>query len=223
MASEAAGYPDGAEAKAKVKKPRPPPPPPPPALATASLLVRGAAARVFGLQPGPCGGELQTIWQNEPGCTKLTMSLEGTKRAPFPKDELHGALLTALEAEANRLATEGGAIAVFEMNREEAEAKYGNSIYEPAPKPEKKSEEEPEKSKPPTVRLAHLPGAALVEIKSDWTLCSATADCGKIDFLQKEVEAGSKKKPETMIMACLPAICICGTLRLLPLAVGLAL
>ena len=71
-----------------VKKPRPLPPPPPPALATAALLVRGAAARVLGLQPGPCGGELQPIWVTEPGCSKITLSLENSTREPFPKEAL---------------------------------------------------------------------------------------------------------------------------------------
>ena len=188
MAEGSPGYPE-AEAKAKVKKPRPLPPPPPPSLATASILVRGAAARVLGLQPGPCGGELQPIWVSEPGCSKLTMSLEGSTRSPFPKDELHGPLLDALEAEANRLAAEGGAIAVWEMDRPEAEAKYGEAIYEPKSQRSDK------------LRLAHLPGAALLEIPNNWTLCATTTDCGKIEFLQKEVEAGSKKKPDTMIMA----------------------
>ncbi|CAE7628929.1 Wars1 [Symbiodinium sp. CCMP2592] len=188
MAEGSPGYPE-AEAKAKVKKPRPLPPPPPPSLATASILVRGAAARVLGLQPGPCGGELQPIWVSEPGCSKLTMSLEGSTRSPFPKDELHGPLLDALEAEANRLAAAGGAIAVWEMDRPEAEAKYGEAIYEPKSQRSDK------------LRLAHLPGAALLEIPNNWTLCATTTDCGKIEFLQKEVEAGSKKKPDTMIMA----------------------
>ena len=41
----------------------------------------------------------------------------------------------------------------------------------------------------------------MVEIPNNWTLCSSTQDCGRIEFLAKEVEAGSKKKPDTMIMA----------------------
>ena len=40
-----------------------------------------------GLQPGPCGGELQPIWVTEPNCSKITMSLEGSTRDPFPKEE----------------------------------------------------------------------------------------------------------------------------------------
>ena len=40
-----------------------------------------------------------------------------------------------------------------------------------------------------------------MEIPNNWTLCSSTQDCGRIEFLAKEVEAGSKKKPDTMIMA----------------------
>ncbi|CAK9011482.1 unnamed protein product [Durusdinium trenchii] len=183
----AEGYPE-AEAKPKAKKPRPLPPPPPPALATASLLVRGAAARVLGLSPGPCGGELQPIWVTEPGCSKITMSFEGTSREPFPKEDAHNALLIALEAETNRLAA-GGRIAVFEMDKADAEKKYGEDIYEP------------KSQRPDRLRLAHLPGAALVEIPNNWSLCASTSDCGKIEFLAREVEAGSKKKPDTMIMA----------------------
>eukprot|EP00438_Fugacium_kawagutii_P030815 Skav229505 [mRNA] locus=scaffold2455:231082:234181:- [translate_table: standard] len=180
-----------AEPKAKVKKPRPLPPPPPPALATAALLVRGAAARVLGREPqavlktvhgehlataGPCGGELQPIWVSEPNCSKITLSLEGSARDPFPKEDGHNALLVALEKETNQLAN-AGAIAVFEMDKAlelagvlaEAEQKYGEAIYEP------------KSQRPERLRLAH--------------------DCGKIEFLAKEVEAGSKKKPDTMIMA----------------------
>ncbi|CAL1164740.1 unnamed protein product [Cladocopium goreaui] len=176
-----------AEPKAKVKKPRPLPPPPPPALATAALLLRG-------VQPGPCGGELQPIWVTEPNCSKITMSLEGSTRDPFPKEargreDGHAALLLALEKETNQLAQNGGSIAVFEMEKAEAEQRYGEAIYEP------------KSQRAERLRLAHLPGALLVEIPNNWTLCSSTQDCGRIEFLAKEVEAGSKKKPDTMIMA----------------------
>jgi len=186
--SMADAYPAEAEAKAKVKKPRPLPPPPPPALATAALLVRGAASRVLGLQPGPCGGELQPIWVTEPNCSKITMSLEGSTRDPFPKEDGHSALLLALEEETNKLASSSGSIAVFEMDKVEAEQKYGEVIYEA------------KSQRPDKLRLAHLPGAVLVEIPNNWSLCSSTQDCGEIKFLSKEVEAGSKKKPDTMIM-----------------------
>ncbi|CAJ1390074.1 unnamed protein product [Effrenium voratum] len=140
----------------------------------------------MGVRPGPCGGELQPIWVSEPGCSKLTMSLETSTREPF-KEECHGALLAALEQEANRLAA--GPIAVFEMDKAEAEQKYGEAIYEP------------KSSRPEKLRLAHLPGAVLVEIPGNWSLCKDISDCGKIEFLAKEVETGSKKKPDTMIMA----------------------
>lgn len=187
--SMAEAYPAEAEPKAKVKKPRPLPPPPPPALATAALLLRGAAARVLGVQPGPCGGELQPIWVTEPNCSKITMSLEGSTRDPFPKEDGHAALLLALEKETNQLAQNGGSIAVFEMEKADAEQRYGEAIYEP------------KSQRAERLRLAHLPGALLVEIPNNWTLCSSTQDCGRIEFLAKEVEAGSKKKPDTMIMA----------------------
>jgi len=51
------------------------------------------------------------------------------------------------------------------------------------------------------LRIAHLPGAAFLEIPGNWTLCESTASCGRVSFLQREVEKGSKKKPDTMIMA----------------------
>ncbi|CAE8588572.1 unnamed protein product, partial [Polarella glacialis] len=193
MAS-AGGYPtaQGAapeEGAAKVKKPRPLPPPPPPSVATAALLIRGAAARVLGLQPGVCGGELQPIWVTEPGCSKVTLSLEGCSRTPFPKDELHVALLDALETEVNRLAQADSSVAVFELDKAAAESKYGEAMYEA------------KSAQPDELRLAHLPGVAFLAIPKNWTLCASTASCGKISFLQKEAEEGSKKKPDTMIMA----------------------
>ena len=43
-----------------MKKPRPLPPPPPPALATAALLVRGAASRVLGGEPQERSGKTST-------------------------------------------------------------------------------------------------------------------------------------------------------------------
>ena len=48
----------------------------------ATLAYLGGA----GVQPGPCGGELQPIWVTEPNCSKITMSLEGSTRDPFPKE-----------------------------------------------------------------------------------------------------------------------------------------
>lgn len=191
MASEpTAGYPEagGADGATKVKKPRPLPPPPPASVATASLLIRGAAARVFGLRPGPAGGELQPIWVNEPGCSKVTISLEGSARNPFPKDELHMDLLNELEKEVNRLAVAGSSIVTFELEKAAAETKYGEGIYDP------------KSTKPDVLRLVHIPDVAVLEIPSNWNMCSKTSCSGTITFLQKEVEEGSKKKPDTMIM-----------------------
>lgn len=51
------------------------------------LPYRHGAWDSWGLQPGPCGGELQPIWVTEPNCSKITMSLEGSTRDPFPKEE----------------------------------------------------------------------------------------------------------------------------------------
>eukprot|EP00931_Biecheleriopsis_adriatica_P117698 TRINITY_DN93193_c0_g1_i1.p1 TRINITY_DN93193_c0_g1~~TRINITY_DN93193_c0_g1_i1.p1 ORF type:complete len:695 (-),score=177.21 TRINITY_DN93193_c0_g1_i1:33-2018(-) len=187
MASAEGGYPAGAEPKAKAKQPRPPPPPPPPAVATAALLIRGAAARVLGLKLAAAGGDLQPIWVNEPGCSKVTVSADDSSRSPFPKEDQYSALVDAVEAETNRLGATAAPIAVFEMDRADAEAKYGTSIYDPSSK------------KPERLRLAHLPGVALLEIPSNWALCGNTADCGEVTFLVKEVEKDSKKKPDTLI------------------------
>ena len=77
----------------------------------------------------------------------------------------------------------------IEIRQAEAEQRYGEAIYEP------------KSQRAERLRLAHLPGALLVEIPNNWSLCSSTQDCGRIEFLAKEVEAGSKKKPDTMIMA----------------------
>eukprot|EP00928_Gymnodinium_smaydae_P080406 TRINITY_DN64104_c0_g1_i1.p1 TRINITY_DN64104_c0_g1~~TRINITY_DN64104_c0_g1_i1.p1 ORF type:complete len:661 (-),score=155.89 TRINITY_DN64104_c0_g1_i1:64-2046(-) len=187
------GYPAaaaaGADGAAKVKKPRPPPPAPPPAVGTAALLIRGAAARVLGLRPGPSGGELQPVWVTEPGCSKVTISLDGSARSPFPKEEHHLALVDAIEEEANRLAKADAAIVVFELDRATAESRYGEGLYGSS------------KERPERLRLAHVPGAALIEIPANWTLCASTGACGAIKVLQKEVEEGSKKKPDTMILA----------------------
>merc|ERR1719188_2810102 len=119
---------EGAEKKAK--KPRPAPPPPPPALATAALLVRGAAARVLGLRPGPAGGELQPVWVTEPGIAKVTISLGSSSRSPFPKDEAHGALIDAIEAATNELVAANAKVSTFEMERPAAEAEYGDGIFD---------------------------------------------------------------------------------------------
>ncbi|CAK9010726.1 Tryptophan--tRNA ligase [Durusdinium trenchii] len=105
------------------------------------------------------------------------MSFEGTSREPFPKEDAHNALLIALEAETNRLAA-GGRIAVFEMDKADAEKKYGEDIYEP------------KSQRPDRLRVAGMQ-----------LLFGTETDCGKIEFLAREVEAGSKKKPDTMIMA----------------------
>lgn len=78
---------------------------------------------------------------------------------------------------------------VTEAWQADAEQRYGEAIYEP------------KSQRAERLRLAHLPGALLVEMPNNWTLCSSTQDCGRIEFLAKEVEAGSKKKPDTMIMA----------------------
>jgi tryptophanyl-tRNA synthetase len=174
---------------AKEKKPRPPPPAPPPALGTAALVIRAAAARVFGLRPGRCSAELQPVWVTEPGCSKLTLNLDGCARKPFPKDEQHSFLIDALEKEANRLAKTDVPITILELGRKKAEAEYGEAMYDESGA---KSSDQ--------LRLAYLPGAIFAEIPANWSLCKTAGACGNIRFLVKEVPADSKKKPDTMIL-----------------------
>jgi tryptophanyl-tRNA synthetase len=172
----------------KEKKPRPPPPPPPAALATASLIIRGAAAKVLGFQPGPSGGELQPVWVNEPGFSKVTMLVQGCKRS-LSKDDEHDALIEAIQQETNRLVELNATISVFELDRSAAETEFGDAICDPNVKPDESNK----------VRLAYVPGAALVPIPKNWSLCGTTNACGTVTF-SIGVEAGSKKKPDTMIL-----------------------
>lgn len=176
----------GADGEGKAKKPRPPPPVPPPAVGTASLLIRGAAARVLGLRPGPCGGELQPLWATEPDQGKVTVSLEGCARA-LPKDEQHRALLDAIEAAVNELVAANAAVSVFEMSRAAAEAQYGDGIYDGR------------SAAGDALRLAYVPGAALAEVPTGWSLCATAGACGAVRFIHGE--EGSKKKPDTLILA----------------------
>jgi len=177
------------ECEKKEKKPRPAPPPPPPALATAALLIRGAAAHVLGLRPGPCGGEMQPLWVTEPGHAKITMNLEGSTRSPFPKeDEAHGALIEAIEAATNQLVRVNACVCVIELDRATAKERYGDFVCDPR------------LAQAETSRFAHIPGTLLVEIPTNWQLCATAGACGPVTFEQKTMEQGSKKKPDTMIL-----------------------
>jgi len=178
-----------AEGEKKIKKPRPPPPAPPAPLATAALLVRGAAAKVLGLRPGPSGGELQPIWVTEPGCSKVNIGLDGCTREGLAKDEVHIPLLDAIEVATNELVKANATISVFEVDRATAESKYGDAIYDT------------KSARPDMVRLAYVPGALLVEVPPNVTLCATAGACGAVTFLSKTVEEGSKKKPDTIILA----------------------
>lgn len=184
-----AGADAGASGEKKEKKPRPPPPPPPPALATAALLVRGAAAKVLGLRPGTSGGELQALWVTEPGCAKVTINLDGTALAPFPKDELHSHLIDAIEGAAKGLTASSTPISLFDSTRSETESKYGTAAFEGGVgKPDQTQ-----------LRLAYIPGLLLTEVSLNWSLCATSSSCGAITF-HKAVDPSSKKKPETLIL-----------------------
>jgi len=176
-----------AEGAKKEKKPRPAAPAPPPALATAALLVRGAAAKVLGLRPGPCGGEMQPVWVNEPGNAKLTLSFENCSRPNMQKEETYDALIDAIEVATSKIVLADQPISVFEMDRIEAEKQYGDAMYDP------------KSAKPDKLRLAYIPDVALVEIPPNWSLCVSTGVCGAVTF-QKGADKDSKKKPETLIL-----------------------
>jgi len=186
-AASAAANGAAAASSAGGKKPRPPPPPPPPAIATAGLLIRAAAARVLGLRPGPCGGDMQPIWVTEPGNGKITISLDGSSRSPFPKDATHEALLDAVERAAADLSKANEEIVVFELARGEAESRYGDGIFDGQ-----------NTYSGDSLRLAWLPGAALVELPPGWQLCARAGACGKIAFARG---AADGKKADTLILA----------------------
>lgn len=192
LMASAGGYPAevSSESKpedAKAKKPRPLPPPPPPAVATAALLIQGAAARVLGLRLLSCD-ELQPIWVTEPGCSKLTLNLESSVRTPFPKEDLHAALIEAIEEETRHLASTSASISVLDVDKADTVVKYGEKSPFASASLEK-------------LHLAYVPGVTFVAIPQNWSVCPSSCSCGSIRFLLKDVEEGSKKKPDTMILA----------------------
>jgi len=190
-ASSVSQEPTQAAGEKKEKKARPAPPPPPAALATAALLVRAAAAKVFGLRPGPCGGELQPVWVTEPGNAKITLSLENCSRPNMQKEELYDALIDAVEVSTNELVKGNHSIAVFEMDKDLAEKEYGDAMYDS------------KSAKTDKLHLAYIPDAALLDIPTNWSLCSHTGACGKIVFQKGADEARDpkkQKKAETLIL-----------------------
>ncbi|KAJ8612450.1 hypothetical protein CTAYLR_006590 [Chrysophaeum taylorii] len=105
-------------AEKKEKKVRPGPPPPPASVNTAGLAVRVAVGKVFGLDPNTSMVGLQPTWVTEAGTGKLTMSLEASRRSPFPKDPaVHEKLLDMLEREVSALCESPVRIAVAETKR----------------------------------------------------------------------------------------------------------
>eukprot|EP00929_Paragymnodinium_shiwhaense_P108723 TRINITY_DN75058_c0_g1_i1.p1 TRINITY_DN75058_c0_g1~~TRINITY_DN75058_c0_g1_i1.p1 ORF type:complete len:663 (-),score=201.17 TRINITY_DN75058_c0_g1_i1:122-2110(-) len=187
---EEGGYPAGAEGEKKEKKPRPAPPAPPAAVATASLIIRAAAARVLGLKPGVAGGDLQPIWVTEEGCSKVTIALDGSSRTPFPqKDEEHKLLIDAIEKEVCELVKADAPISVQPGDRAELEGKFGDVMAAPS-----------KGAKAPEMLVAYVPDALFAEVPPNWTLCSSTAAAGAVTILGKSAEKEGKK-PETMILA----------------------
>mmetsp|Transcript_64389 Transcript_64389/g.119713 ORF Transcript_64389/g.119713 Transcript_64389/m.119713 type:complete len:650 (+) Transcript_64389:177-2126(+) len=171
--------------EAKEKKARPGPPVPPPAIATAALIVRGAAAKVMGLQPGRCGGEMQPIWVTEPAHGKITMSLDGSSRSPFPKEDFHEALLRGVEAVVAEMVSTNAPISCLQMPQSEAKKLAPAALDEKASQGDK-------------VMLAFAKGVTLAELPPTWELCASTGSCGKISFVYGD--EGAKKKPDTMIL-----------------------
>lgn len=124
------GEPGTALPKAK-KPPRPGPPPPPPAVCAGALAVRVATAKAFGI-PSPTA-TLQATWVTEPGSGKVTMTLDASRRAPFPKETwAHAAMLDMIERDVKKLA--GCPVRVFEFaNGERFAAVNGVLVECPTP------------------------------------------------------------------------------------------
>ena len=87
----------------KKKPPRPGPPPPPVPVATAALVARVAAAKVFGLWPSSALVGLQPVWTTEKGRGKLTLDLSASKRDLPKEPEQHAQLLDLVQAEIDSL------------------------------------------------------------------------------------------------------------------------
>ncbi|CAK0814292.1 unnamed protein product, partial [Prorocentrum cordatum] len=83
------------------------------------------------------------------------------------------ALIDAVERATAELVGADGEVAVFELGRAEAERRYGAGVCDAVGAAPDGDD---------TLRLAWLPGAALVALPPNWRLCARTGSCGRVQF-----------------------------------------
>jgi len=176
---------------------------------TTFFILRGAIAGVCGC---PIGGGETTPSLMQPSYIKdgypsgkFSIGLgkkNGTAcELSIPDDdEGQAALLDAVEEAANRIVSEGIAIQVFTMEREEAVSKYGNSIFDQSQmKPPKKKSKDANKP----LSLVYIPNVILGVVMSNPVLASTGGIGGKI-VLEKDqckiVVGGKKSKKCEMVI-----------------------
>jgi tryptophanyl-tRNA synthetase len=175
----------------KKKPPRPGPPPPPVPVATAALVARVAAAKVFGLWPSSALAGLQPVWTTEAGRGKLTLDLSASKRDLPKESEQHAQLLDLVQAEIDALVSSNAPITVAEATRADTERAFGDPIT-----PLYDGGKPPKNSKPDdVVRVASLAGFAV----DATALPVASNASGPIQLIGRTSD-NPKKKPETMVL-----------------------
>ena len=175
----------------KKKPPRPGPPPPPVPVATAALVARVAAAKVFGLWPSSALAGLQPVWTTEKGRGKLTLDLSAAKRDLPKESEQHAQLLDLVQADIDALVNANAPITVAEATRADAEKAFGDPIT-----PLYDGGKPPKNAKPnDMVRVASLAGFAV-----DATALPVASNASGPIQLVGRTSDNPKKKPETMVL-----------------------
>jgi len=175
----------------KKKPPRPGPPPPPVPVATAALVARVAAAKVFGLWPSSALVGLQPVWTTEAGRGKLTLDLSASKRDLPKEPEQHAQLLDLVQAEIDALVNANAPITIAEATRADTEKAFGDPIT-----PLYDGGKPPKNAKPDDmVRVASLAGFAV-----DATALPVASNASGPIQLVGRTSDNPKKKPETMVL-----------------------
>uniref|UniRef100_A0A7S3K5D9 tryptophan--tRNA ligase n=1 Tax=Aureoumbra lagunensis TaxID=44058 RepID=A0A7S3K5D9_9STRA len=95
------------EAGEKNKKVKAPTPTASAVITAGNYVVRCAFGQVFGLLPSSTAVSIQPTWVTDAGTAKLTMSLDGSRRHPFPKEsEEHDALINIASELCEKMASE---------------------------------------------------------------------------------------------------------------------
>ena len=115
-------------ARRRRSRPARAPPPPPVPVATAALVARVAAAKVFGLWPSSALVGLQPVWTTEAGRGKLTLDLSAAKRDLPKESEQHAQLLDLVQAEIDALVSSNAPITIAEATRADTERAFGDPI-----------------------------------------------------------------------------------------------